>query len=236
MLLKMPAVLVCAILLASIMSNGSGTDQSPAAPASKMTQAVTGIDVSHDQADVDWLAVRASGVTFAFAKATEGENEKDPRFAANWAAMRAAGVVRGAYHFFTPADDGTAQARHFLSVVTLSPGDLPPVVDVEVATGATPEQLVQRLGAWLALVEKQTGRIPIIYTSHAFWSTTMNASFGRYPLWVAEYEVEAPRLPTGWTAWTFWQHSDRGSVPGVRGDVDLSRFNGSAADLATFVK
>ena len=47
--------------------------------------------------------VRASGHEFGFAKASEGTGFTDSSFAHNWPAMRAAGVVRGAYHFFPEA-------------------------------------------------------------------------------------------------------------------------------------
>ena len=43
---------------------------------------VHGIDVSKYQGDIDWHRVRASGVGFAFIKATEGGDHADDRFAA----------------------------------------------------------------------------------------------------------------------------------------------------------
>jgi lysozyme len=213
----------------------------PAATPERVTASpsptlVHGIDVSHDQSDVNWTAVRAAGITFAFAKATEGMHDIDPRFTTNWPAMRGAGLVRGAYHFFTAAEDGAAQAAHFLATVSLQPGDLPPVLDVEQASGVTPVELIARVRAWLSVVEQRTGRVPIIYTNHSFWNAQMDASFARYPLWVAEYGVTAPRLPEGWPTWTFWQHSEGGAVSGVTGPVDLSQFNGTAAALTALTK
>ena len=60
-----------------------------------------GIDVSHHQGPIDWTALPVQGVDFAYIKATEGGDHRDTRFAENWRASRAAGVRRGAYHFFT---------------------------------------------------------------------------------------------------------------------------------------
>ena len=60
---------------------------------------VSGIDVSKYQGDIDWNSVRAAGVRFAWIKATEGGDRVDEKFAQNWAAAKAAGVPRGAYHF-----------------------------------------------------------------------------------------------------------------------------------------
>ena len=39
-----------------------------------------GIDVAHYQGSVNWAKARASGVVFAFAKATEGTGYTDPQY------------------------------------------------------------------------------------------------------------------------------------------------------------
>ena len=95
--------------------------------------AVPGIDVSHYQAVVDWTAVAAGGERFAFAKASEGALVPDQYFLDNWRGMKAAGILRGAYHFFHPNADPQAQASNFLNRLAaanggsplLAPGDLP---------------------------------------------------------------------------------------------------------------
>ena len=133
---------------------------------------ISGVDVSHDQLLVDWPAVKMGGVAFAFAKATEGVTFVDEQFAANWSGMAAAHLLRAAYHFFTPADDGAAQAEHFLSRVEIGRGDLPPVLDVEVSGGLTPTALTQAIRSWLAMVESRIQRVPIIYTTRRFGTRT----------------------------------------------------------------
>ncbi len=186
-----------------------------------------GIDVSRYQGTVNWPAVKAAGTAFAFTKATEATSKVDPTFATNWPAMAAAGIIRGAYHFFRPAQDATQQAQNFLNTVTMGPGDLPAVLDIEVADTATNAQIIAGITTWLGLVEAGTGKRPIIYTSPGFWNGHMNAAFGSYPLWVAHYTTAAsPKIPTGWNAWTFWQYSQTGSVSGVSGNVDTNRFAG----------
>src|SRR5437867_1330928 len=60
-----------------------------------------GIDVSHYQGAINWDDVASGGISFAYIKATEGTNFVDPLFAQNWAGAEAAGLRRGAYHFFT---------------------------------------------------------------------------------------------------------------------------------------
>jgi lysozyme len=157
---------------------------------------ITGIDVSHHNGVIDWPGAAALGVTFAFAKATEGGDPShssytDETFATNWQAMLDAGVIRGAYHFIglplaaTPRsqwnDDLHRQIDHFLETVgPLAPGDLPPVLDLE--NGDSPvgwRQLIQSdRGAALAIVRElilyTTLQIqpakPIIYTGSFWWS------------------------------------------------------------------
>ena len=75
---------------------------------------VEGVDVSDAQGAIDWAAARGAGIEWAAIKATQGTYNTQQRFAANWANARAAGVIRGAYHFFDPTEDGVAQAQYFL--------------------------------------------------------------------------------------------------------------------------
>jgi lysozyme len=48
-------------------------------------------------------------------------------------------------------------------------------------------------------------------------------------LWIAQYtNAASPSWPTQvWPQWSLWQYSDTGSVPGISGNVDVNRFNGS---------
>ena len=204
------------------------SEQSPQSSSSL----IQGIDVSDHQGTVDWNAVQQAGKVFVFIKATDGITWTDPDFATNWSGAKAAGLLRGAYHFYETDDDPTAQAQNFLNAVQLAPGDLPPVVDIErIDSGGSASQAVQDLQTWLDAVEQATGRVPIIYTSPTFWNSLGTSAFGRYPLWVAEYGVTSPKLPAGWAGWTFWQYSESGTVAGISGSVDLNVFQGTSAEL-----
>lgn len=193
---------------------------------------LSGIDVSKWQGNVKWPEVKQAGAAFAFARATYGSGEVDSHFDANWQGMKAAGLARGAYHFFVTADDATQQANLFLRAVgSLAAGDLPPVLDVEAQSG-TGGNLVTGVRTWLDIVGQKLGRRPIIYTGPSFWNEHLTGEFGSYPLWVAEYGVSSPKAVNGWGGWTFWQYSQSGAVAGVSGSVDLDYFNGSPSDLA----
>lgn len=197
---------------------------------------VQGIDVSHYQGVVDWQKVAQAGKAFAFAKATDGITYVDPQLAANWSGIRAAGLVRGAYHFFEPNDDATQQAQHFLATVQLAAGDFAPVLDVETTGGVSDSQLWSGVATWLQVVEEATGRQGTLYTAPGFWdSHAPDLTLCQHPLWLADY-ADQPKLPNGWTSWLFWQYSQSGSVPGVTGAVDLDLFSGTLQELQELVK
>jgi lysozyme len=189
-----------------------------------------GIDVSHDQGTVDWPAVAQAGLAFTFIKATDGETYVDPDFAQNWAGAAAAGLQRGAYHFFRAEDSPQAQVDLFWKTLGGN-GELPLVVDVEESMGVSNATLIANLQLFLEDLERLSGRTPMIYTDPGFWNGLGTAAFARYPLWVAEYGASAPKIPEGWTSWAFWQYSETGSVPGIAGSVDLDVFNGSVPAL-----
>ena len=197
-----------------------------------------GIDVSHYQGAVNWEQVRGAGCAFAFAKATESTSIVDPEFAANWSGMKAAGLVRGAYHFFRPEQNAITQASHFLQTVQLEPGDLPPVIDIELNDGVTGGALIAGVGNWIDTVAQATGMTPMIYTAAYFWNQYMNDGFGKFPLWLAHYtNASTPQpLPKGWSDWTFWQYAQSLPIAGVHGNADHNRFKGAQSDLQALTK
>jgi lysozyme len=183
-----------------------------------------GIDVSVYQGAIDWPAVAASGeVQFVFAKATEGANHVDRRFARNWRGARDSGLPIGAYHYFSACRTGAEQAAHFLATV---PDDdaLPAVLDVErdarCNRGERFTDALAEVEVWLDLVEQDRGVRPVLYAN----DHTMRGSLAHIDAdrWVAAYS-RAPR-----TDWLLWQHTDRGRIPGIAGPVDRNVLHGDA--------
>jgi GH25 family lysozyme M1 (1,4-beta-N-acetylmuramidase) len=200
---------------------------------------LTGVDVSFYQETIDWAKVKNAGVSFAFIRVSDGLSYPDSRFAANWAGAKNVGIVRGAYQFFRPNQDPTAQADLLVDAIgTLAPGDLPPVIDIEATGGQSAATIVARAQVWADRVEARLGVRPIVYTGKYFWQDNVGSSakFVDHPLWVAQYTSQCPDLPTPWTRWAFWQYTDKGSIPGIPGGVDMNRFNGSLADLQALAR
>lgn len=173
-----------------------------------------GIDVSHHQGEIDWQRVADDDISFAYIKATEGGDWTDVRFVENWEGAGAAGLERGAYHFFTLCAPGDAQARQFLSILPEDDDALPPAVDLELAgnCSARPNNAdVQReLDVFLRSVEEATGLTMVVYAGDDFE--------GRYPV---REQLDRPlwhrrilRRPTvaGWVIWQVMGHAHvRGS-------------------------
>lgn len=201
-----------------------------------------GIDISYAQDDtVDFSRVKAAGVQFMFIKITEGVSLVDKQFARNWSGSKAAGIIHGAYHFFRPKADVAKQIDNFTGAIErnggLKPGDLPPVLDLEVPRdwkGLSSKRRVKIVLDWLQGVERRLSVRPIVYIGPSMAEDVLGSpdALKEYVLWLAHYTSDpAPRVPKPWTKWTFWQHSETGTVDGVIGPVDLDRFNGSRADL-----
>jgi lysozyme len=195
---------------------------------------VKGVDVSTYQGTVTWSKVKAAGNVFGIARVSDGTTHIDATFPTNWAGMKSAGIIRGAYQFFRPGEDPIAQADLMVQKLgTLEDGDMAPVMDMETADGVAPATIQANMKKWLDRVQQKTGRTPIIYTA-AFMSGNVGNGFSAYPLWVANYGVTCPTMPANWAHWKFWQSSSTGSVAGITGNVDVDEFNGTLADLIKF--
>ena len=193
---------------------------------------VPGIDVSVYQGTIDWNAVKASGQKFAIARVSDGFY-LDTTFQRNWAAIKAAGLIRGAYQFFEPGAAPIDQANLVIARVgRLGAGDLPVMLDVEVTGGRSPAAITDSIHRWVDAIRAGTGKTPFIYTGAYFWDGSVGSyDFSSLPLDVAWYGTNCPGTPNAWGRWTMHQYSSTGRVPGIAGNVDMNVFNGSLAQL-----
>lgn len=194
---------------------------------------VHGFDVSHHQGKINWNELVKTQYTpfpirFVFLKASEGGDFSDTTFAYNFAEARSHGFIRGAYHYYNPKTDAGRQADFFIRSVKLEPGDLPPVLDIETRSDDM-DKLRRDLLVWLHRIETYYHVKPILYTSYKYKTHYLNDSiFNTYPYWIAHYYVDSVEYKG---SWKFWQHTDVGTLPGIRERVDLNVFNGSLEEL-----
>jgi lysozyme len=182
---------------------------------------VKGIDISHHNKVTDWGKVKSES-EFCIIKATEGSKFKDPKFTQYWSESKKHKIVRGAYHFFSPDVSAEKQFANFKSSVFLNPGDLPPVLDVELM-GCD----MNEVNKWLKLAEAHYKVKPIIYSEHLFFKIFMEGKVSNeYPLWI--YVDEVFKVKPSYSNYNciFWQYSHTGEVNGINGEVDLDMFMG----------
>ncbi|RKR80308.1 lysozyme [Mucilaginibacter gracilis] len=193
---------------------------------------IHGIDVSYAQGKIDWLKVKTMEengmhITFAFIKATEGEQFVDSYFQLNWREAAKTGLICGAYHFFRPAKNGKIQAALFLKTVKLEKNDMPLVVDIEKLDGVSPERMRLALNDFFTYLRYKTRVKPIIYSGLSFYVDYLKGYYDGYPLWIAHYDK--PELSVNRAAnWLFWQHTSKATVNGIHHVVDFDTFKGDS--------
>lgn len=171
-----------------------------------------GIDVSHYQGNVDWASLKSRyGLSWGAAKATEGTGYKDSQFVANWRKMKAAGLVRMAYHFAHPDSNPADDAKVFLDYVTAAGGWGPTdimVMDMEGNSNNLPMLKVRDwLAGWADAVTKATGRKPFLYCGSGYISNNATKDLRSHyaAWWFPRYSTNTwPSSITGYPASNNW--------------------------------
>ena len=178
-----------------------------------------GVDVSNHQGAIDWPAVAADGISFAYIKATEGGDFVDPFFGRNWQGASATGLDRGAYHFFTLCPPGSEQAANFLRALPEEGSALPPALDLELAGNCSErpdgETVERDIRSFMDAVEAGTGQSVLLYVGDDFDDRYHARSRFDRSLWVHRFLLR----PQG--EWLIWQVGGFASVHGIQGHVDL---------------
>jgi GH25 family lysozyme M1 (1,4-beta-N-acetylmuramidase) len=207
---------------------------------------VLGIDVSshdHSTYSIDWPGVAASGVQFAYVKASEGQFYTNPYFHADNTQAKAAGLLVGAYAFGRPdLRDPIGEANYFIDHAEWNNDSrtLVPFLDMEwpysalnlpTCYGLSPSEMVSWIHAFADQVRTRIGRKIMIYTNPNWWNpcTGNDQSFGDHPLDLANYSGSPSPLPASWQNWTVWQYAP--GNPSAAGNYDQDVFNGDYAAL-----
>lgn len=195
------------------------------------------IDLSSNNAEPDWKALKAHGVGAVWLKATEGVTWYDPVFASWRKKANAAGLRVGAYHFARPdlhPYAPYAEAGNFVTTVgTLERTALRPVLDFETSSKGKLEKrdMVSWVKKFNFKVKDSLKVNPIFYTYPSFVTSYLSpekplgdglwlASYGRNDGVEHKYFVPAP-----WKKALSHQYTSNGHVFGAKGRVDLSSFN-----------
>ena len=199
-------------------------------------ESLQGIDVSDHQGEIDWQAVADAGYEFVFVRVgfrgygEEGTLNEDTMAIEYMQDAEAAGLEVGAY-FFSQAlnEEEAAEEAVFAADVIKRSGvrmTLPLVYDPEYIEGTqgradnlSREQISANAHAFKEAAEKTLNCKTALYTN-LYWENNCfdNEALNDFEIWYADYN-ETPQTPY---QFTWWQYSETGSVPGIKGEMDLN--------------
>lgn len=180
-----------------------------------------GIDVSEWQGDIDFNAVKASGVEFVIIRAGYGIGCKDKWFEQNYRKAKTCGLDVGAY-WYSYANSGFEAAEEAQSCVNMLSGksfEYPVYFDLEEKS-----QLNRGRAFCDSLITSFCNKLEAcgyyagFYTSLSTANNLVSAHVrDRYALWIAQWNTHCNYQGS----YGLWQYSSSGSVPGVAGRVDM---------------
>ena len=191
-----------------------------------------GIDVSQYQGDVDWTAVASSGVEFVIARVggrgyTEGKIYEDAKFHEYADGAARAGLQVGAY-FFSQAvsvEEAREEAYYVLEQLRGHYITGPVVFDWEVIGKSSARTYGIETGVLCECAKtfcdiiRAAGYDTMVYINrYAGYVKYDLSEIVDYPLWFAQYDVDAPDF---YYDFTMWQYTSKGSIPGIKGNVDM---------------
>ncbi len=218
--------------------------ESPAPETPRKTpveEAVTGwegdppyryIDVSRYQGAIDWAQVAAAGYKGAMLK-TVSTNHKlskradglyiDPTFETNYRNAKAAGLDVGVYYYTYATSKAMADAELALvrQAVYGKKLTLPVAVDVEENELKPMSTLdLTNLTAYALEQVEKMGFYAQLYTYTGYkYELDMARLSSRWDVWLADYTGKTPKVDFKYNA---HQHTSKGAVPGISGNVDLN--------------
>ena len=230
-------------LVRAIFGPGNEAETTPDAPATAPEQvnAPPGwegdppyrfVDVSRYQGLIDWAQVAAAGYKGAMLK-TVSTNHKlsnrsdglyiDPTFETNYRNARAAGLDVGVYYYTYATSEAMADAELALLRQALRGKEfsLPVCVDVEENKLKQLSTLdLSNLAAYALEQVERMGFYAQLYTYTGYkYELDMARLSSRWDVWLADYTGKTPNVTFNYNA---HQHTSKGSVPGVNGNVDLN--------------
>lgn len=196
---------------------------------------MNGIDVSHHNGIIDWAKVKTNPtkIDFVYIKSSEGVGYTDSSFLTNATEAKNNGFKIGYYHFASlntvnDVADAKSEADYFIANIKKAPkADLPYILDLETNKVALGKARVQEwIKAFFTEMKAKGYDNTALYSYTPFLDSNLpaNHSLGSIKLWIAAYVNTAkPKLPKGWKEYWIWQYSCKGSVTGIKGNVDMNK-------------
>ncbi|QGP80178.1 glycoside hydrolase family 25 [Sphingobium sp. CAP-1] len=181
---------------------------------------VQGVTIGSDNGVVEWGTLAAQGADFAYIRAASGADWRDPAFAANWRAARAAGMRYGALIEYNPCRMASDQATRFITTVPRDNAALPPVIRLAFVPGCTArpgrDLMLSELNTLVNLIESHAGKPVLLNVSQDFDKAyDIGAGINR-TLWL-DGNFFPPDYAT--KPWVMWTASDMRHIDGIDGPV-----------------
>lgn len=206
------ALLVISLILRNIaISWAPARDQYP----------VQGISVDAGHGNITWHVAGATGVDFAYVRATNGAEDRDPAFATNINGASDAGIRYGAMHEYTLCRLATDQATNFVTTVPRGDNMLPPAIRLAFDNGCNDRPgralVLSELNTFLNQVEGHSNKPAIIVISKDFEEDYAISSAINRTFWL-EGNFFPPDYAT--KPWVMWRASDMRRISGIDGPVN----------------
>lgn len=187
-----------------------------------------GIDVSKWNGNIDWNAVKNSGINYVIIRcgyrgSSAGSLIADPKFTSNIKGATAAGLKVGVYFFTQAVDEREAveEASMVLEQIKNYTISYPVFLDVE-ASGGRADKIDKATRTAVCKAFCQTiqnaGYNAGIYANKSWLNTKLDpGSLSAYKIWLAQYAAS----PTYTGRYDLWQYRSTGKVNGISGNVDM---------------
>ena len=201
-----------------------------------------GIDVSAHQGNINWDAVKASGIEFAIIRISYGQNSVDSKAIRNIEECIRVGMPFGVYVYSYALNVNNAMNEANLVIKTLAPYKnkikFPVIIDMEDADGYKTRNGMPSNETLIDICEKEclmfeeAGYYAAIYASKSWFDTKLNSSrLERFDKWMAWWSMSASSK-FDHNAYGLWQYTSAGKVDGITGNVDM---NESFKDYPTMI-
>lgn len=189
------------------------------------------LDVSQYQGVIDWDAVKDSGLMDGVMLKTVSTNSAfggvyiDPTFEHNYAECKRLGIPVGVYYYTYAVSHTSADAELALlkTALTGKTFELPICVDVEDnKLRKLGKQALTDLTAYQLKTVESWGLYAMLYTYTSFAKSRLymiGAALKPFDVWLADYTGKTPAVDF---AYGMHQYTSKGTVPGIKGGVDLS--------------
>ena len=177
------------------------------------------IDVSVYQGVIDWDKVKPhiDGAILRCGYGMDQSDQDDKQFKRNADECTRLGIPFGVYiySYATSIEKAKSEAAHVLRLIKGYKLSYPVYLDLE--ENGTQSGAVERANVFGDIIEA-AGYWCGVYASLSWWNNHLKG-LDRFTKWVAQW---SSRCTYAGSHLDMWQYSDKGTVPGIKGNVDMN--------------